>query len=75
MFTGNIFTWLWVAWGIAFAIIEGVAIRNDKKDDTLSEHFRKWWRTDTKLGRTIWLGISGIFFAWFVVHIAVAGSV
>jgi hypothetical protein len=54
---------------------EGVAIFNDKRDDTLSEHFRQWFSTDTKLGRTVWLVVSGGFFAWFVVHIAVAGSV
>lgn len=69
-------TWtaLWVAWGLAFAIIEYAAISNDIEDDTLSEHFRRWFRTDTYLGRTAWLIVSGGFFAWFVVHIAVAGA-
>lgn len=71
----SLFTWLWVAWGVAFAVIEAVAIFNDKKDDTLSEHFRLWFSTHTRLGRTVWLVISGLFFAWFVVHIAVAGSI
>lgn len=69
-------TWtiLWLLWGAAFAGIEGVAVLNDKRDDTLSEHLRLWFRTDTKRGRTAWLVASGMFFAWFVTHIAVAGS-
>lgn len=68
------FTTLWILWGLAFAVIEGVAIRNDAKGDTLSEHFRRWFSTDTHRGRSAWIVTSGVFFAWFVVHIAVAGS-
>lgn len=71
----DLFTILWILWGAAFAVIEGVAIFNDKKSDTLSEHLRLWLRTDTRKGRTVWLAISGGFFAWFVTHIAVAGSI
>lgn len=69
------FTVLWVLWGAAFAVIEGVALVNDRKDDTLSEHLRDWFRTDRKHGRTAWIVTSGVFFAWFVTHIAVAGSI
>jgi hypothetical protein len=69
-----VFTFLWIAWGALFAVIEGVAVVNDTKGDTLSEHFRLWFRTDTHKGRTAWLITSGVFFAWFVTHIAVAGS-
>lgn len=68
----SIWTWLWALWVLGFAVIEGVAIRNDIKGDTLSEHMRFWLRTDTHIGRTAWLIISGVFFAWFVVHIAVS---
>lgn len=71
----SVWTVLWVLWGAAFAVIEGVAIVNDKRDDTLSEHLRKWFSTRDKAGRTVWLVISGSFFAWFVTHIAVAGSI
>lgn len=71
----DLFTLLWVLWGVAFAVIEGVAIFNDRRDDTLSEHLREWFRTDRKRGRTAWLAVSGAFFAWFVTHIAVAGSI
>ncbi len=71
----TVWTWLWLGWAAAFAVIEGVAIANDVKDDTLSEHFRRWFRTDTKLGRTVWLIVSGCFAAWFVTHVAVVGSI
>ena len=71
----TVWTWLWVAWAAAFAVIEGVAITNDAKDDTLSEHLREWFRTDRKLGRTVWLCVCGCFAAWFITHIAVAGSI
>lgn len=67
----SVWTILWLAWGAMFALVEGAALVNDKREDTLSEHFRRWFRTDTKLGRTAWIVASGIFFAWFTVHIAV----
>jgi dolichol kinase len=71
----SVWTILWLLWGLAFAVIEGKAVLNDKRDDTLSEHFREWFRTDTKRGRTVWLVVSGLFFAWFTTHIAVEGSI
>lgn len=64
---------LWVVWGLLFVGIEGVAVVNDKRDDTLSEHLRLWFRTDTKRGRTAWLVVSGAFFAWFIPHILIEG--
>lgn len=69
-------TWtvLWIAWGFMFLAIETVAVLNDRDQDTLSEHLRLWFRTDVKQGRTVWLVVSGVFLAWFVTHIAVAGS-
>ncbi|HEX9565119.1 MAG TPA: hypothetical protein VF981_14145 [Gemmatimonadaceae bacterium] len=64
-------TWtaLWLAWIAMFAVIEWRAIVNDTKGDTLSEHFRRWFRVDTHAGRTVWLVTSGVFFAWFVTHL------
>jgi hypothetical protein len=32
------FTFAWVLWGVAFAVIEGIALFNSKRGDTLSEH-------------------------------------
>lgn len=76
---------LWIVWCAAFFVIEGVALVVDHRDvkathpdaarlaligHTLSAHLRRWIHTDTHTGRTVWLGVSGLFFAWFVVHIA-----
>ena len=65
----TIWTLLWILWIAGFAVIEACALANDVDEDTLSEHLRKWFRVDTHLGRTVWLVVTGIFFAWFVVHI------
>jgi len=70
----DLWTLLWLAWGALFALIEGVALARDARGDTLSEHLRLWFRTDTHTGRTAWLITSGVFMAWFVTHIAVASS-
>jgi hypothetical protein len=71
----SLYTYLWVLWGALFALIEGAALINDKRGDTLSEHFRLWFRTDTRKGRTAWLVVSGLFLTWFTTHIAVEGSI
>lgn len=34
----SVFTWLWIGWGVAFGVIEGVALANSRHGDTLSEH-------------------------------------
>lgn len=65
----------WIIWILSFFAIEIPAIRNDVPHDTLSEHTRRWFSTKTRLGRTVWLFVSGAFAAWFIVHIAVAGSI
>lgn len=65
----SLFTILWIVWIAAFFVIEAVAIFNDIKEDTLSEHFRNWFRVDTKIGRSIWLVFSGGFIVWFIPHI------
>lgn len=38
----NTFTVLWIGWAVAFAVIEGVALFNSKRGDTLSEHLWAW---------------------------------
>ena len=73
----NLWSALWIAWGACFAVIEGAALVQDRRGPdgaTLSEHLRRWFRTDTHLGRSAWVGLSGVFLGWFIVHIAVAGS-
>lgn len=67
----DIWTYLWIGWGLIFAAIEGTALARDNAAGTLSDHLRLWFRVDTKLGRTAWLVVSALFFvAWFIPHIA-----
>jgi hypothetical protein len=61
--------WLVVVVGSFFAL-EVPALRNARKGDTLSEQIRMWFHTGNPYGRGVWLVTSGVFFAWFVAHIA-----
>lgn len=36
------YTIAWLAWGLMFAVIEGLALANRDDGDTLSEHVREW---------------------------------
>lgn len=65
----SVWTLLWLAWIAMFAGVEGVAVFNDVREDTLSEHLRRWFRVDTHVGRTAFLAASVVFFAWFLPHI------
>ncbi|MDR3079608.1 MAG: hypothetical protein LBV60_01540 [Streptomyces sp.] len=61
---------VWIVWTLVFAVAEGIALANKQDNDTLSENFRRLFRTRTsKAGRAIfavgWIGFSG----WFAVHI------
>ncbi|MFD7763578.1 hypothetical protein [Streptomyces microflavus] len=64
-------SWLiWTLWIVFFAVYEGTTLANKKKGDTLSENFRKLFRTKhSKAGRAVftvgWVG----FAAWFLLHI------
>ncbi|HEY9416163.1 MAG TPA: hypothetical protein VIQ30_15485 [Pseudonocardia sp.] len=42
----SVFTWAWIAWGVAFAVIEGVALVNSRSGETLSEHVWAWIGVD-----------------------------
>lgn len=71
----TIFDILWPAWLIAFAVIEGIAIRHDNRDfptgdhSSFSAHLRRWFYVNTHFGRTLWLAFSLVFVIWFVPHI------
>ncbi|MFM9697882.1 hypothetical protein [Streptomyces europaeiscabiei] len=61
---------VWIAWSAVFAVAEGIALANKRDGDTLSENFRRLFRTRTsKVGRAVfafgWFGFSG----WFAIHI------
>jgi len=65
------YTWLWIAWIVAFLIIEGLAIFNKQAGDTLSE--KVWEVGKIKVGRATWktwafrAGLGGLF-VWLVPH-------
>ncbi|WP_328333364.1 hypothetical protein [Streptomyces sp. NBC_00455] len=61
---------IWFAWTCLFAVFETTALINRQEGDTLSENFRRLFRTRTsKAGRAVfavgWCGFS----AWFAIHI------
>jgi hypothetical protein len=64
-----VFTWLWALWALAFFVFEGWAIKNKTRGDTLSEHFRHYFRVKGKTGSFVFLGMFGFFCAWFAAHI------
>lgn len=66
----TVWTWAWIAWAAGFAAIEIPAIVNKTPGDTLSEHLRSLFRVRTRPGLWAWRIVSGVFFAWFVIHIA-----
>lgn len=37
------YTWGWIAWLLAFAVLEGAALARRKPGDTLSEHVWAWF--------------------------------
>ncbi|WP_404949169.1 hypothetical protein HFP70_35895 [Streptomyces sp. ARC14] len=67
----RVMSWLiWTLWVVFFAVYEGTTLANKKKGDTLSENFRRLFRTKhSKAGRAVftvgWLGFAG----WFLLHI------
>lgn len=61
---------IWITWSCLFAVCETIALVNRREGDTLSENFRRLFRTRTsKVGRALFaVGWSG-FSAWFLIHI------
>ena len=73
------FSWLWVGWGVAFLVIEGVALVRKERGDTLSEHVWRWFqlrgRKDGKKPWQIAVRFAFLaFWAWLTIHFLTAGS-
>jgi len=64
--------WVWLVWMSVFAVVEGMALANKSKDDTLSEHVWKWFHVDGRrpTGFT-WVlrGLLLTFLVWLVGHL------
>jgi len=68
------FSWAWVGWILAFIFIEGLALFNKKKGDTLSENVWRWFgvKSSGKSLRT--MGLFG-FMLWLTIHFVSGGAV
>ena len=64
------FTHAWLMWIAAFVAIEGKALLNSKKGDTLSEHVWNWFNIDER--ESNWTGkrvvlVGGL--VWLLAHL------
>lgn len=74
-------TWAWIAWIAAFCTIEGKALFNKTKGDTLSEHVWRWFATERiakAAGQpTGWVRLRRFgllaFMAWLTAHFLTGG--
>lgn len=73
------YTWAWLAWALAFVIVEGMALFNSRRGDTLSEHVWAWLGSAhlTRKQPTGWtrlrrfVVLAGL--AWVVAHFLTGG--
>lgn len=67
------YTWAWIFWLAFFAVVEGFALFDKDRGDTLSEHIWKWFRINDKPRQWTWRrAVLAIFLVWLTVHM-VAG--
>lgn len=62
----------WVLWLVMFAVIEGAALVNKNRGDTLSEHIWKWFQIRESRQWNVRRWALAIFLVWLLVHM-VAG--
>ena len=61
---------VWALWLGLFALFEGAALADRRKEDTLSERTRDWFRTtSSKTGRRVFAAGWVTFSGWFLWHI------
>ena len=69
----TVYTWLWILWFAWFAVVEGFAIIDKDRGDTLSEHIWGWFRIRDKPRQWTWRrAVLAVFLVWLLVHL-VAG--
>jgi len=68
-------TWLWLAWLLAFAVIEGAALANCTEGDTLSETV---WHWASIRGKGTWWRVRRLLLvsllAWLCLHFLSGGE-
>lgn len=73
----DLYTWLWIGWIGAFAVIEGAALINKDEGDTLSEHVWNWFKVKDEKSprRTFRMVMLGGFLGWLSIHFMTGGKV
>ncbi len=71
----DIFTWVWIAWGVYFAIVETLSIMNKRKGDTLSENIWKWFAVTDPKAKLRTLRRAGLLVGmlWLLIHFITGG--
>jgi hypothetical protein len=66
---GEPMTTAWIIWIALFFVIEGIALADKKKGDTLTEHFRKWFSLKHKgKGWLLRRGVLAAGLLWLGYH-------
>jgi hypothetical protein len=69
----TVYTWAWIFWFAFFAVVEGFALVDKRRGDTLSEHVWRWFKIKDKPRQWTWRrAVLGVFLMWLLVHM-VAG--
>ena len=72
----DVYTALWVLWLATFVVIEGFALANKKRGDTLSEHVWKWFSIKGKSkGFKFRRVVLLVLMTWLTVHFVTGGFV
>lgn len=71
------FSWAWVGWILAFLVIEGLALFNKDKGDTLSENVWRWFGVKGKPSGKNSLRTMGLmgFMIWLAIHFVSGGRI
>lgn len=76
----DLYGWLWIGWGVYFAIVEGAALVRSHKggpDGTLSAHVWVWFGTDKHTHPNSWAYLRRFmllaFMTWLTVHFVTGG--
>ncbi len=63
------YTWAWLFWIAWFVVVEGFALVDKNRGDTLSEHVWRWFRIHDKPRQWTWRrAVLAIFLVWLLVH-------
>lgn len=73
------YTMAWAAWLAAFGVIEGKALLDRRRGDTLSEHVWRWFGTARDIQPSGWVKFRRFvllsFLAWLTAHFLTGGWV